>query len=54
MDGIGILVTGVLVVIVMLAISSTIIAAAPYVAGILVIIGLVWYTLKGEESPPKQ
>jgi len=33
----------VLVVVVMLAITSAIVALAPYVAGILVVLGLCWF-----------
>lgn len=46
MDGPSILIIGVLVVAVVLAITSAIIACAPYVAGGVVIIGLIWFAIK--------
>jgi len=46
MGDIGILIIGVLVVIAMLMITSVIIALAPYIAGILVVLGLCWFAFR--------
>lgn len=52
MDGAGILIVGVLVVAAVLAITSAIIAVAPFVAGGLVIVGLCWFVFKKDPPPP--
>ena len=44
MKNTGILIVGVLVVIAVLAITSAIVALAPYVAGAIVVLGLCWLT----------
>ena len=48
MRQISTLLVGVLVVVAMLAITSAIIALAPYIAGVLVVLGLGWYCLRSE------
>lgn len=57
MDSIGILIFGVLIVVAVLAITSAIIAIAPYLAGAIVIVGLFWFSLKfwdKEDLPPDE
>ena len=52
MRGFSILLCGVLTVIAVLAVTSVIIAAAPFLAGALVITGLIWFFVKtyGDEE----
>lgn len=54
MDGIGILIFGVLIVVAVLTITSAIIAFAPYLAGGVVIVGLFWFYIRysNEDDPP--
>lgn len=46
MQSASVLIGGVFLVIVMLAITSAIIALAPYIAGAVVIVGLFWFTFR--------
>jgi hypothetical protein len=57
MGDISILIYGVLIVAAVLAITSALVALAPYVAGTIVICGLFWFYLKfsdNDDPPPIQ
>lgn len=54
MHGIGILFYGVLIVVAVLTITTAIIALAPYIAGSIVVIGLIWLLARyfNDDDPP--
>jgi hypothetical protein len=52
MTGTGILIMGVLVLAAVLVITAAIIAMAPYLAIIIVLLGLAWYFMRGTEPGP--
>ena len=52
MRKLGILSVGVLSLAAVLALTTVVIAAAPYIAAVVLVTGAVWYALS-EDEPPK-